>query len=53
MYETRCGVNVKLEIWRDALESKCFWLNRTKIEYMECKFSKTRNKDEGVVRLDG
>jgi hypothetical protein len=51
--ETRHGVNVKLEIWRDALESKGFQLSRTKTEYMECKFSKSRNRDEGVVRFDG
>ena len=25
----------------------------TKIECMECKFSKSRNWDEGVVRLNG
>ena len=28
--ETRCGVNVKLEFWRDALESKGFRQSRTK-----------------------
>ena len=37
--ETREGVNAKLEQWRDVLESIGFTISRTKIEYMECKFS--------------
>ena len=52
MDETRSGVNAKLEIWRDALESKGFQLSWIKTKYMECKLSKTRNKDEGAIRLD-
>ena len=51
--ETRSGVNAKLETWRDALESKGFGLSRTKTEQMEHKFSKSRNRDEMKVRLDG
>ena len=46
-------VSVKLEIWKDALESNNFRLSRTKIDYMKCKFSKSNNKDERFVRLDG
>lgn len=46
-------VSVKLEIWKDALESNDLRLSRTKIEHMECKFSKSNNKDERFVRLDG
>ena len=37
--ETRGGVNDKLEIWRQTLESKGFRLSRTKMEYLECNFS--------------
>ncbi|XP_070036590.1 uncharacterized protein [Nicotiana tomentosiformis] len=37
--ETRRAVNARLEVWRQALESKGFKLNRTKTEYLECKFS--------------
>ena len=33
-------VNSKLKIWRDALESNDFRLNKTKTYYMECKFRK-------------
>nr|XP_009777771.1 PREDICTED: uncharacterized protein LOC104227254 [Nicotiana sylvestris] len=33
------GVNERLEVWRQALESKDFKLSRTKTEYLECKFS--------------
>ena len=50
--EIKHGVNVKLEVRRDALESNCFWRSRTKTKYMKCKFSKRRNKDEEVVKLD-
>lgn len=45
------GIVAKFEIWRDALEYKGFWLSKTKIDYMECVFSITRNKDEEVVNL--
>ena len=38
--EMRAGVNVKLELWRQILESRGFRLSRVKTEYMECKFSK-------------
>ena len=48
--ETTSGVNVELKIQRNALE--CFRLSRIKIDNIECKFSKSRNKDEGVGRLD-
>ena len=46
-------LDVKLEIWRDVLESKGFRLSTNNIEYIKWKFSKSRNKDEGVVRLYG
>ena len=46
-------VNAKIAIWQNALESKGFQLIRTKIEYMECKFSKSRYRDEGAIRFDG
>ena len=32
--ESRAGVNRKLELWRQTLESKGFRLSRTKTEYM-------------------
>ena len=38
--ETRAEVNVKLELWRQNLESRGFRLSRAITEYMECKFSK-------------
>jgi hypothetical protein len=37
--ENRIGVNQKLELWRQILESKSFRLSRTKTEYMRCQFS--------------
>ena len=39
-------INAKLEIWQDNVESKNFQLSMTKIEYIEYKFSKSRNKNE-------
>ena len=38
--ETKVEVNVKLELWREALESKGLEISRNKIEYMECNFGK-------------
>jgi len=38
--ETRVGVNVKLELWRQTLKSRGFRLSRVKTKYIECKFSK-------------
>ena len=49
----RSGINAKLEIWQDNVESKNFWLSMTKIEYIEYKFSKSRNKNERAVILNG
>ena len=46
------GVNRKLELWRQTLESKWFRLSRTKTEYMICGFSTTRCEEE-EVSLDG
>ena len=37
--ETKYGVNVKLEVWKEALESKSFKINRIKIEYIKYNFS--------------
>jgi hypothetical protein len=50
--ESRIGVNQKLELWRQTLESKDFRLSRTKTEYMRCHFS-GENSDDGDVSLDG
>ena len=51
--ETIAGVNVKLELWRQTLESRGFRLSRVKTEYMECKFSKQEIQNYSIVRLDG
>uniref|UniRef100_A0A453K593 Reverse transcriptase domain-containing protein n=1 Tax=Aegilops tauschii subsp. strangulata TaxID=200361 RepID=A0A453K593_AEGTS len=49
--DSRTGVNRKLELWRQTLESKGFRLSRTKTEYMMCGFSTTRCEEE--VSIDG
>jgi Reverse transcriptase (RNA-dependent DNA polymerase) len=50
--DSRIGVNQKLKLWRQTLESKDFRLSRTKTEYMRCQFS-GENSDDGDVSLDG
>nr|XP_016498922.1 PREDICTED: uncharacterized protein LOC107817584 [Nicotiana tabacum] len=37
--ETHDGVNARLEVWRQTLESKGIKLSRPKTDYLECKFS--------------
>ena len=49
--ESRAGVNRKLELWRQTLESKGFRLSRTKIEYMRCDFGGVI-QEEGYVSLE-
>ncbi|XP_055803631.1 uncharacterized protein LOC129872738 [Solanum dulcamara] len=49
--ETRNGVNDRLEVWRQKLESKGFRLSRTKTEYFECRFSVAMD-EEGREVLD-
>ncbi|VAI32587.1 hypothetical protein VPH35_090281 [Triticum aestivum] len=39
--DSRTGVNRRLELWRQTLESKGFRISRTKNEYMMCGFSTT------------
>ncbi|KAL4204408.1 hypothetical protein AMTRI_Chr01g131910 [Amborella trichopoda] len=51
--EIRNNVNTKIELRKDALESKGFRISRTKIQYMECKFSNNKSRDEEVVKTDG
>jgi hypothetical protein len=48
--ESRIRVDHKLELWRRTLESKCFRLGMTKIEYWGINSVMT---DGGDVRLDG
>ncbi|XP_070045287.1 uncharacterized protein [Nicotiana tomentosiformis] len=50
--ETCSGVNARLEVWRQALESKGFKLSRTKTEYLECKFSDGTHDVDVEVKLD-
>ncbi|XP_065864081.1 uncharacterized protein [Euphorbia lathyris] len=47
------GVERKLELWRQTLESRGFKLSRSKTEYLECKFSGRRGREAGTITLDG
>jgi hypothetical protein len=46
--ESRTGVAQKLELWRRTLEAKGFRLSRSKMNYMKCDFSATR-QEEGML----
>ncbi|KAM2015416.1 hypothetical protein COP2_047002 [Malus domestica] len=49
--ETQEGVNAKLNLWTEVLESKGLRLSRSKTEYMECKFSANGSQNELGVRI--
>ena len=49
--ESQAGVNRKLELWRQTLESKGFRSSRTKTEYMRYNFDGV--VQEGDVSLKG
>ena len=46
--KSRTGVNQKLELRRETLESKDFRLSRTKTEYMRCDFGTTTWEEEDI-----
>ncbi|XP_070025488.1 uncharacterized protein [Nicotiana sylvestris] len=50
--EMRSGVNARLEVWRQTLESEGSKLSRTKTEYLECKFSDGTDDADVEVKLD-
>ncbi|KAH1204730.1 Retrovirus-related Pol polyprotein from type-1 retrotransposable element R2 [Glycine max] len=49
--ESREELNERLKTWRRALETHGFRLSRSKSEYMECKFNKSR-RDDGEIEGD-
>jgi hypothetical protein len=51
--ESREGVNAKLELWRETLESKGFKLSRSKTEYMHCDFSGQGRGQSSTIQLGG
>ena len=53
MYESRDGVNAKLERWREAFESKGFNISHTETEYMDCNFSGHLQIAETMMRMKG
>ena len=50
--ESQAGVNRKLELWWQTLESKSFRVSRTKTKYMRCDFGNAAH-EEGEVNLEG
>jgi hypothetical protein len=50
--ETRVGVNRKLELWRQTLESKGLGISRANTEYLRCDFSGV-GCENGDVSLEG
>ena len=49
--ETKSGINARLDIWREILESKGFKNSRTKTEYIKYNFSENRNTNEETVKI--
>ncbi|KAH1215748.1 Retrovirus-related Pol polyprotein from type-1 retrotransposable element R2 [Glycine max] len=49
--ESREELNERLETWRRALETHGFHLSRSKSEYMECKFNKSRRVSNSEVKI--
>ena len=52
MDESQTGVNRKLGLWQQILESKGFRLSRTKTKYIRCDFGGVV-QEEGDVSLEG
>uniref|UniRef100_A0A5B7A2U5 Putative reverse transcriptase family member n=1 Tax=Davidia involucrata TaxID=16924 RepID=A0A5B7A2U5_DAVIN len=50
--ETKTTLNAKLEVWREALELRGFKISSMKIEYIECDFSKIRNTNGDIVKIE-
>nr|XP_016460957.1 PREDICTED: uncharacterized protein LOC107784344 [Nicotiana tabacum] len=50
--KTRCGVNTRLEVWRQTLETKGFKLSRSKTKYLKCKCSDGTHEAEVEVKID-
>ena len=46
--ESQTGVNPKLKLWWETLESKGFRLSITKTEYMRCDFGTTTREEEDI-----
>ena len=53
MVETKVEVNAKLELWREALESKGLKISRNKTEYMKYNFSKNQWMNVRIVSIEG
>ena len=49
--ETQEGVNAKLNLWREVLESKGLRLSRSKTKYMECKLRANGGLNRLGVRI--
>ena len=47
--ESRTGVNQKLKLRRDTLESKDFRLSRTKTEYIRCDFGTNIQEERKIL----
>ena len=49
--KTKSGINDKLDVWREVLESKGFKISRTKTEYIKCNFNENRNTNDEIVKI--
>ena len=49
--ETMEGLNTRLELWREALESKGLRISREKTEYLRCDFDKNGNEQNDGIEI--
>lgn len=52
IFETKGGVNDKLQVRRQTLEFKGFRLSQTKMKYLACNFIDWMHEDDVVVEID-
>ncbi|KAG5620557.1 hypothetical protein H5410_005775 [Solanum commersonii] len=46
------GINDRMEVWRQTIESKGFRPSRTKTKYLECKFNDVTYETKVKVKID-
>ncbi|KAG5615347.1 hypothetical protein H5410_015171 [Solanum commersonii] len=51
-FPIKIRANVRLEVWRQTLQSKGFMLSRTKTKYLECNFNDAIHEADVEMRLD-
>ena len=51
--KSREELNRKLELWRQTLQAYNFYISKSKMEYMKCKFNKRYANSNSEVKIEG